>query len=41
LNEFLGKAEEVDKDKVEKGSSFNKGEIEGAIRKLKDIQVNL
>ena len=40
LNQFLAK-EKNDEDTEEKNESFNKTEIENAIQKLKNIQVNL
>ena len=40
LNQFLAK-EKNDEDNEEKGGSFNKTEIENAIQKLKNVQVNL
>ena len=42
INEFLGKEEIVkDKDDEDQGSSFNKGELEKAIQKLKTVQMNM
>ena len=41
LNEFLGKEAPAHEEKSEKGASFNKTEIDGAIQKLKTVQVNL
>jgi hypothetical protein len=42
LNEFLGKDEKDNKNsKEEKGSSFNKSEIDNAIQKLKTVHTNL
>jgi hypothetical protein len=40
LNQFLAK-EKNDEDTEEINESFNKTEIENAIQKLKNIQVNL
>ncbi len=42
INEFLGKEDVVkDKGDEEQGSSFNKGELEKAIQKLKSVQMNM
>jgi hypothetical protein len=42
INEFLGKQDVVKKEETdEKGSSFNKGELEKAIQKLKSVQMNM